>query len=66
MSGFIQVGQTAMRDPVTGEMLPAVPLYIAAEDAGKVPQVDLDNIGSILAGKMKAYVEGCEQEGVMV
>lgn len=36
MSAYIQVGVTALRDPVTGEYLPAVPLYIREEDRGKV------------------------------
>lgn len=29
---YIQIGQTALRDPVTGEFLPAVPLYIREKD----------------------------------
>lgn len=32
---FIQVGVTALRDPATGEFLPAVPLYIKAEDGAE-------------------------------
>ena len=32
---FIQVGVTALRDPAIGEFLPAVPLYIKAEDGAE-------------------------------
>lgn len=35
MSGYIQIGVTALRDPVTGEPLEAVPLYIREEDREK-------------------------------
>ena len=30
---YVQVGVTALRDPVTGKFLPAVPLFIREEDA---------------------------------
>ena len=33
---FIQIGVTALRDPATGDFLPAVPLYIKAEDGAEV------------------------------
>lgn len=68
MREFIQVGQTALRDPMTGEFLPAVPLYVESTDleSGPVPQLDLYDIGRILAGKMRAYREGCKKEGVKV
>lgn len=36
MEGFVQVGVTALRDPVTLEFLPAVPLYVAAEDVERL------------------------------
>ena len=29
---FIQIGYTALRNPATGEFLPAVPLYIKADN----------------------------------
>ena len=38
MSEFYQVGLTAMRDPKTGEILPAVPLYIEAVN-GELPEL---------------------------
>ncbi len=63
MKGFVQVGQTAMRDPVTGEMLQAVPLYVAADDAEELPEIDLSAIVPALAAKMQTYVEGCSAKG---
>ena len=55
MSAYIQIGVTALRDPVTGEYLPAVPLYIREEDRGKVhgpiPAEDSE-LGKTLAGLM--------------
>lgn len=33
-----QIGVTAMRDPATGAFLPSVPLYINAEDSGRLPE----------------------------
>ena len=56
MSEFIQVGSTAMRDPVTGEFLPSVPLYIRAEDQGKVATPVFDGeLMRTLAEKFRAY-----------
>lgn len=39
---YIQVGVTAMRDPATGEFLPAVPLYIKADPQIWPRQTDAD------------------------
>lgn len=68
MSEFIQVGVTALRDPLTGEFLPSVPLYVECTDleAGPVPKVDLFDIGMVLAGKMREYLNGCKKEGVKI
>ena len=33
---FIQVGFTALRDPRTGGYLPAVPMYVKAEDTERL------------------------------
>lgn len=30
---FIQIGVAAMRDPVTGDFLPSIPIYTRSEDA---------------------------------
>ena len=56
MSEFIEVGVTAMRDPTTGNFLPAVPLYIRAEDQGKVtaPVFDSEFMRK-MAGKFAEY-----------
>ena len=62
---FIQVGFTALRDPASGGYLPAVPLYIKAEDgAEEAEQGLIDDIGNLLARRMKAYVDGCKEAGV--
>ena len=56
MSEYIQVGVTAMRDPITGGFLPSVPLYIRAEDREKVetPVFD-DSVIQGLKEKFAAY-----------
>ena len=57
---YIQVGYTALRDPATGDFLPAVPLYIKAEEnAEETEQKLMDDIGGLLARRMKAYIDGC-------
>ncbi len=62
---FIQIGYTALREPVTGAFLPAVPMYIKAEDGAKeAEQKVIEGIGNLLALKMKAYMDGCKAEGV--
>ncbi len=64
---YIQIGYTALRDPKTGDYLPAVPLYIKADgDAGEAEQKVIDDIGNLLARRMKAYVDGCREAGVEV
>ena len=69
MSGYIQIGQTAARDPVTGDFLPAVPLYIREDDRGKVhapiPAEDSE-LGKTLAGMMRQYMDGCKAAGVSI
>ena len=64
---FIQVGVTALRDPATGEYLPAVPLYIKADDSAEVAEEKLiADIGKLLADRMRRYKEACEAAGVAV
>lgn len=64
---FIQIGYTALRDPATGEFLPAVPLYIKADDgAAEAEQKIIDDIGNLFALRMKAYMDGCKEAGVEV
>ncbi len=62
---YIQIGVTAMRGP-GGEFLPAVPLYIKAEDSAQAGEETLiHDIGRLLARRMKAYVDGCGRAGIM-
>lgn len=66
---YIQVGVTALRDPLTRETLPAVPLYIRTDDARKAclrsSEADAaNNWADDLAGLMKKYVSGCRAAGV--
>lgn len=64
---FIQVGVTALRDPATGNFLPAVPLYIKAEDGAEEAEAKLtQDIGKLLAERMRRYKEACEAAGVTV
>lgn len=58
MSEYIEIGMTALRDPATGDFLPAVPLYIRAEDREKCePKVliDGDAFQRAMAEKFAAY-----------
>ena len=69
MAQFIQVGVTALRDPVTGEMLPAVPLYIQAPETD-AEQKELeplaDGIAHLLSLRMKQYIDGCKAQGITI
>lgn len=59
MSKFIQVGITALRDPATGDFLPAVPLYIEETPDAKESEVAMiRDISKDFAEKMKRYMEG--------
>jgi len=62
MSEYVQVGVTALRDPVTGDFMPSVPLYVRAEDQEKVevPIFD-DSLMRKMADKYKQYLEGCRR-----
>lgn len=64
---FIQVGFTALRDPATKAFLPAVPLYIKADDSteSEVQQLNED-IGKLLAARMRQYTEGCKRAGISI
>ena len=64
---YIQVGYTALRHPGTGEFMPAVPLFIQADDGAKAAEQRVtEDIGALLAQRMKAYKEGCRKAGVTV
>lgn len=63
---FIQVGVTALRDPATGDFLPAVPLYIKAEGgAVEAEEKLIHDIGSLLAARMRQYESACRAAGVL-
>lgn len=58
MQKFIQIGITALRDPATGDFLPAVPLYIeATENATQAESAMIKDIGRVFAERMKQYIE---------
>lgn len=62
---YIQIGVTALRNPATGEYLPAVPLYIKAEgDAPEAEEKLIEDVGNLLAHRIKAYMDGCREAGV--
>jgi len=64
---FIQVGVTALRDPATGDYLPPVPLYIKAEGgAAEAEEKLIQDIGNLLAQRMKQYMDGCKAAGIEV
>lgn len=64
---FIQVGVTALKDPLTGGYLPSVPLYIEATDEAVIAENGLlDDIGGVLAQKFKEYMDGRKKAGVPV
>ena len=57
MSRFIQVGMTAMRDPMTGEPLEAVPLYVDTDGGGTLPEINIKDVAEAFVRKMKAQKE---------
>lgn len=63
---YIQIGVTALRGP-GGEFLPAVPLFIRADDSAQAGEEKLvHDVGRLLALRMKAYIDGCKAEGITV
>ena len=64
---YIQVGVTATRDPATGDFMPAVALYVKADDvARESEQALIDDIGKLFALRMKSYIEKCKQAGTAI
>lgn len=58
-STFIQIGVTAARDPVTGEFLPAEPIFKeATPELEKAETAAFTDAGKMLAEKMKQYIDG--------
>ena len=60
MSKFIQVGLTAMRDPLTGEPLEAVPLYVEVKDGQEpeLPEIDRKALAEELIRKFREQRAG--------
>jgi hypothetical protein len=55
---FIRVGVTALRDPSTGDYLPAVPLYIeSTHGAVEAEAAVMTDISRVFAARMKAYIQ---------
>lgn len=64
---YIQVGYTALRRPGTGEFLPAVPLYIRADESAAAAEDRLaEDLGGLFAQRMKAYRDGCREAGAAI
>lgn len=61
MAEYIEVGFTALRDPATGEFLPAVPLYIEKTSAAVADEAALvKDLGKLFAKKIQPYMENAE------
>ena len=61
---YIQIGVTALRDPATGEFLPATPLYIKeTPEAIKSKDKMASDFGRLMAGHMRKYLEGVGAPG---
>lgn len=58
---YIQVGYTALRNPISGAYMPAVPLYIKA-GSGELAEEQrlIDDLCGLFAAKMKAYEDACK------
>lgn len=62
---YIQIGDAALRDPVTGEFLQSFPLYMRANDTVIASRERVINdIARLFADKMRQYDEACAREGV--
>lgn len=57
MSRFILVGASAMRDPLTGEPLEEVSLYVDAANADRLPEINVKDAAQAFVRKMKAQAE---------
>lgn len=60
---FIMIGVAALRDPVTREILPAVPLYIRrTPETTASEQENMQDVAKLFAGKFREYAEGVRAE----
>ena len=59
MAKFIQVGLTAMRDPMTGQLLDSVPLYVEKtnDNDTALPTIDINAVVKDFMKKFSAEVE---------
>ena len=66
MSVYIQIGTSALRDPVTGQFTPEIPLYVNKHDLAEHPAhgVNLASVAFNLAAKMREYRQKCRKEGL--
>ena len=61
MAKFIQIGVTAIRDPLTGDPLNAVPLYVEAADAEGLPEIDLRHLSRTISGDLSEIKKSRQQ-----
>ncbi|GHV28035.1 hypothetical protein FACS18948_6430 [Clostridia bacterium] len=55
---FIRVGITALRDPATGDYLPAVPLYIEnTNGAAEAETAAMVDVSKVFAARMRTYIK---------
>ena len=67
MSHYVQVGVTAMRDPLTGDFMQSVPLYAKRTDMQKARMpdtLDLHGIMKTLGKQFKEYEDECKKRGL--
>lgn len=60
---FVQIGVYAARDPVTGDFLPSVPLYVPRTPGLTVSEEKLcEDIAQVFALRYRQYRENLEKE----
>jgi len=61
---LIEIGVTALRDPITREFLPAEPLYIErTEAAAECEDSLMHDVQRLFAHRIKQYMDECGQIG---
>lgn len=64
---FMQIGVTALRDPLTGGFQKPVPLYIEADAMAEESRERLmSDIGKVFAKKFAQYVSATKEAGVVI
>ena len=65
--GYVQVGETAFKDPATGEWTYGFPLFARVEDIGEGAEDGMvKSLGKAMAEMMREYVTGCGKAGIRV